>query len=142
VILEQVNTFTYQSCNISYQEEKNLHSKITKFLQILGFLNNTLKPNLVQRSTRLKLYKTLALPALLYGSEIWTIKQFDKNRLRTAEMKYLRRTAEYTLLDHKRNEEILQELHVTPLEDKLCTSDTSGSNMFIEWKTTGSQNNF
>jgi hypothetical protein len=36
-------------------------------------------------------------------------------------MKYLRRTAGYTLLDHKRNKEILEELHVTPLEDKLCT---------------------
>jgi hypothetical protein len=35
-------------------------------------------------------------------------------------MKYLRRTAGYTLLDHKRSEEILEELHVTPLEDKLC----------------------
>jgi hypothetical protein len=42
----------------------------------------------------------------------------DKNRLRTAEMKYLRRTAGHTLLNHKRNEEILEELHVTPLEDK------------------------
>jgi hypothetical protein len=41
-----------------------------------------------------------------------------KNRLRTAEMKYLRRTAGYTLLNHKRNEEMLEELHVTPLEDK------------------------
>jgi hypothetical protein len=36
-------------------------------------------------------------------------------------MKYLRLTARYTLLNHKRNEEILEELHVTPLEDKLCT---------------------
>jgi hypothetical protein len=53
MILEQANTFTYLGCNISYQEEKDIHSKITKCLQILGFLNNTLKPNLVQRSTRL-----------------------------------------------------------------------------------------
>jgi hypothetical protein len=36
-------------------------------------------------------------------------------------MKYLQRTAGYTLLNHKRNEEILEELHVTPLEDKLHT---------------------
>jgi hypothetical protein len=35
-------------------------------------------------------------------------------------MKYLRRTAVYTL-NHKRNEDILEELHVTPWEDKLCT---------------------
>jgi hypothetical protein len=45
----------------------------------------------------------------------------DKNRLRTAEMNFLRRTAGYTLLNHKRNKEILEELHVTPLEGKLCT---------------------
>jgi hypothetical protein len=77
--LEQVNTFTYLGCNISYQEKKDIHSKITKFLQILGLLNNTLKPHLVQRSTRLKLYKTLAHQTLLYGSEIWTIKHCDKN---------------------------------------------------------------
>jgi hypothetical protein len=121
MILEHVNTFTYMGCNITYQEEKDIHPKITKFLQILGLLNNTLKPNLVKRSTTLKLYRTLALPTLLYGSDIWTIKQCDKNRLRTAEMKHLQRTAGYTLLDHKRNEEILEELHVTPLEDKLCT---------------------
>jgi hypothetical protein len=30
-------------------------------------------------------------------------------------------TAGYTLLNHKINEEILEELHVTSLEDKLCT---------------------
>jgi hypothetical protein len=36
-------------------------------------------------------------------------------------MKYLRRTAGYPLLYHKRNEEMLEELHVTPLENKLCT---------------------
>jgi hypothetical protein len=33
MILEQVNTFTYLGCNISYQEDKDIHSKITKFLQ-------------------------------------------------------------------------------------------------------------
>jgi hypothetical protein len=53
-------------------------------------------------------------------------------------MKYLRRTAGYTLLDHKINEEILEELHVTSLEEK----DITGSDTFIEWKTTGSLNNF
>jgi hypothetical protein len=121
MILEQVNTFTYLGCNISYQKEKEIHSKITKFLQILGTLNNTFKPNLVPRSTRLKLYKTLALANLLYGSEFWTFKHYDKSMLLIAEMKYLRRTAGYTLLYHKKDEEILKEIHVTSLEEKLCT---------------------
>jgi hypothetical protein len=38
MILEQVNTFIYLGCNISYQEEKDIHSRITTFLQILGLL--------------------------------------------------------------------------------------------------------
>jgi hypothetical protein len=56
-------------------------------------------------------------------------------------MKYLRRTAGYTLLDHERNEEIL-EVHATPSEEKFVYTDTAGSNTFIEWKTAGSLNNF
>jgi hypothetical protein len=45
----------------------------------------------------------------------------DKNRLRTAEIKYLRLTSGYTLLNHKINEEISEKIHVTRLEDKLRT---------------------
>jgi hypothetical protein len=37
-ILEQVNTLTYLGCNI-YQEEKDIHSKITEGLQILGLVH-------------------------------------------------------------------------------------------------------
>jgi hypothetical protein len=34
-------------------------------------------------------------------------------------MKFLRRTTEHTLLDHKRNEEILQALRSEPVDEKL-----------------------
>jgi hypothetical protein len=34
-------------------------------------------------------------------------------------MKFLRRTAGYTLLDHKKNEDILQELNTTPVLEKI-----------------------
>jgi hypothetical protein len=125
MILEQVNTFTYLGSNISYQGEKNVFQnhkilerhtfQITKLLQISGHINNTLKTNLIQRSRRSKLYKTLALPTHLYGSEIWTLKECDEHWLRTAEFKQLQRTAGCTLIDHKRNKEILEELHVTYL---------------------------
>jgi hypothetical protein len=57
-------------------------------------------------------------------------------------MKYLRRTAGYALLDHKRNEGIFEEFNVTSLEEKSVRTDTIGSNDFVEWKTTGSLNSF
>ncbi|KAJ4439945.1 hypothetical protein ANN_08076 [Periplaneta americana] len=46
-------------------------------------------------------------------------------------MKYLRRTAGYTLLDHKRNEDILQELNMQPLEEKFQNTEIDGLNTFL-----------
>ena len=71
------------------------------------------------KKTRLKLYNTLALPVLLYGSESWTIKGRDARRITAAEMKYMRRTAGYTWTDHKTNRQIAKELKITPILDKL-----------------------
>jgi hypothetical protein len=50
---------------------------------------------------------------------VWEVKQRDKNSLRTAEMKSLRRTTRYTLFDHNGNEEILEVLHITSLQKKV-----------------------
>jgi hypothetical protein len=55
---------------------------------------------------RIKLYNTLALPALLYGSQKWTIKARDPRRITAAEMKSMRKTAEYTWTNYKTNTEI------------------------------------
>jgi hypothetical protein len=35
------------------------------------------------------------------------------------EMQFFRRTARYTLFEHKKNEEILEELKVEPVDEKL-----------------------
>jgi len=51
---------------------------------------------------------------------MWTLKQRDIRGLNTAEMKLMRHTAGYSLLDHRRNEDILEELTVDPLENKLA----------------------
>ena len=60
------------------------------------------------KKTRIKLYNTLSLPVLLYGSETWTIKASDTRRITAAEMKYMRRTSGYTWTDCKTNAKKLQ----------------------------------
>jgi hypothetical protein len=80
-------------------------------------MNNIFKTSLVQRHIRLKLYKILAKPTLVYGSETWTLRRADERRLMSAEMRFIRRTAGYTLLDRKKSEDILQELKVDPIMD-------------------------
>jgi hypothetical protein len=71
------------------------------------------------KKTRIKLYNTLALPVLLYGSETWTVKAKDARRITAAEMKYMRRTAGYIWTDYKTNTQIAKELKITPVLEKL-----------------------
>jgi hypothetical protein len=68
---------------------------------------------------RIKLYNTLALQVLLYGSKTWTIKARDARRIIATEMKYMRRTAGYIWTDYKTNTQIAKELKITPILDKL-----------------------
>ena len=67
--------------------------KLAKFAQKLEILNNTFKPALVQKISRIKVYNAPALTFLLYGSENRTRKKKDEKRLTSIEIKFFRRTA-------------------------------------------------
>ena len=77
------------------------------------------------KKTRIKLYNTLTLPVLLYGSETWTIKARDARRITAAEIKYMRRTAGYIWTDYTTNTQIAKELKITPILDKLLEYKTN-----------------
>jgi hypothetical protein len=104
---------------ISYEGELDTDNKLNNFLKITGILNNVFRPQKTLKKTRIKLYNTLALPVLLYGSKTWSIKASDARRITAAEMKYMRRTAGYTWTDYKTNAQIAKELKITPILDKL-----------------------
>jgi hypothetical protein len=52
----------------------------------------------------LKVYNALALPILIYGSETWTLRKKDKKGPTSLELRFFRKTAGYSLFDHKRKE--------------------------------------
>ncbi|KAJ4445242.1 hypothetical protein ANN_07043 [Periplaneta americana] len=54
-------------------------------------------------------------PVLCYGSEAWTLKKKDESRITANEMKFMRYTAGYTKWDHKRNEDVMEELQLEPV---------------------------
>ena len=95
-IIEQVNSFNYLGNMISYEKELDIDNKLHNYLKITGIINNAFRPQKTLKKTTIKLYNTLALPVLLYGSETWTVKASDARRITAAEMKYMRRTAGYT----------------------------------------------
>jgi len=108
-IIEQVNSFNYLGNVIFYEKELDIDKKVQNYLKITGIINNVFRPKKTLKNKN-KLYNTLALPVLLYGSETWTIQAWDARRISAAEMKYMRRTAGYTWTDYKTNLHIAKEL--------------------------------
>ena len=82
--------FNYLGYMISCEGELDIDNKLNNFLKITVIFNNVFRPQKTLKKTRIKLYNTLALPVLLYGSKTWTIKASDARRITAAEMKYTR----------------------------------------------------
>jgi len=82
---------------------------MAKFLQLISTIKRTIFRK-VRTENILKIYNNLIVPALLYGSENWTLTASQRRRIEAAEMKLLRPLAGYTLHDHKTDDFIRREL--------------------------------
>ena len=58
------------------------------------------------------IYQTVIRPTLLYGCETWPMSVKDERRMATTEMRMVRWAMGVSLLEHRRNEEILEEAKV------------------------------
>jgi hypothetical protein len=63
----------------------------------------------------------------------------DKKRLPSLEMIFFSRKAGYKNVDHKRNEEILEELKVEPVDERLRRNKSNWLQHVTELTTTGCQ---
>lgn len=124
--IEQVNNFNYLGFNISYCDKKDINIKIQKFQKLCGTIRRALRQK-TRQDTQLKFYKTMAVPMLTYGCENWTVNRSDRRKIEAAEMRFLRPLAGYTLLDHKRNEDIRGELQISSILEKI---DSTRKNWF------------
>ena len=85
--IEQVRDFNYLGCNISYCERKEVNNKINKFQRMCSTISRTFKGK-AQLSTQIKFYKVMAVPVLMYGSDIWSLNRSDKRKIEVFEMRF------------------------------------------------------
>lgn len=116
---KQVKNFQYLGCDISYDGKTDIDKNLNKFLRVTGAINGVLLRRKICADTRIKVYNVLALPVLMYGSEVWVLRGDTKIRITAAEVKFLRRTAGYIRMDCKRNEDILKELEAEPILERI-----------------------
>ena len=108
-LLERINSLIYLIYSLSFTRDIDIPTKITKFIQTLGIVKSVMKPSLVQKQMRIKIYKTFALSVLDYGCEAWTISKSGETRITAAESQFMMHTVGFTQWDHKRNE-IMEEI--------------------------------
>ena len=83
-----------------------------------GTVSRTLKRK-TQLLTEIKLYKVMAVPVLMYASENWSLNRSDKRKIESAEMRFLRPMAGYTLWDKKESIDIREQLGSFNINSKL-----------------------
>ena len=82
-----------------------------------------------------KLYKTVVRPAMVYGSECWSLRKQEEQRLHTTEMNMLRwRSQRKTRKFRIKNETVRGIDRVTPIKSVLTQNDYHGMGMWCEGK--------
>jgi hypothetical protein len=75
--------------------------------------------NKTRKDTQLKFHKVMAVPVLLHGCENWALNRVDRRKIETAEMKFLRRVAGYTVRDEVRNTTVREELQIFNIGERI-----------------------
>ncbi|TWW62719.1 hypothetical protein D4764_04G0013660 [Takifugu flavidus] len=67
------------------------------------------------QKAKLSIYRSIFVPTLTYGHELWVMTKRTRSRIQAAEMSFLSRVAGLSLRDRVRSSAIREELGVEPL---------------------------
>jgi hypothetical protein len=106
--IEQVESFRYLGHTMTDDGrcEKEINSRIAQAKDAFGERKELLTKSL-EKSTKVKIVKTLVWSTLLYGSETWTLKKEDIRKLEALEMWLWRRMEKISWTDKVSNVEVL-----------------------------------
>ena len=125
VQLKCVDSFKYLGSTISADGslDKEITSRIQKASQALGRLRvKVLQQKGITLSTKLKIYRAVVLPSLLYGCETWTLYRRHIKQLEQFRNRSLRMIMGIRWQDRVTNQEVLDRAGSTSIESMLLKS--------------------
>ncbi|TWW81643.1 hypothetical protein D4764_01G0014580 [Takifugu flavidus] len=115
-ILPQVEEFKY--LGVLFTSEGRMEREIDRRIGAASAVMRTLHRSVVVKrelSRKLSIYRSIFVPTLAYGHELWVMTERTRSRVQAAEMSFLRRVAGLSLRDRVRSSAIREELGVKPL---------------------------
>ena len=91
---------------------KDVESRVTKAWSKWRELSGVICDKKVPTTLKILIYQTVIRPTLLYGCETWQMSVKDERRMATTDIRMVRWAMGVSLLEHRRNEEILEEAKV------------------------------
>jgi len=74
------------------KNQNSLHEEIKlKLKPLLSFDTDLLSSSLLSKNLKIKIYRTVILPVILYGCETWSLTLREKSRLRVFKNRVLRK---------------------------------------------------
>jgi len=122
VFLKQVENFKYLGSVIHAQggNEKDITARIAAAWKKWKKLSEVLCDRRMPVAVKGKVYRTMVRASMMiYGSETWTLKRREEERLERTEMRMPRWILGLTLRDKKRNDDIRRILGVACITDKV-----------------------
>ncbi|KAK6041872.1 hypothetical protein COOONC_17176 [Cooperia oncophora] len=124
VALEQVSNFKYLGSVVQERKvaaEAEVRSRIGHASKTFAALKWCLwKKSNISLKTKIRMFRTLVLPVLLYGSETWTLLKSDLSHLEVFQMRCLRHMLGIRLRDHVTNNAIREKFEDQPtIEEQL-----------------------
>jgi hypothetical protein len=90
---ERVEEFKYSGTTLTNQN--SIHEEIKSRLKLgnasYHLVQNLLSSRLLPKNTKIRLYRTIILPVVLYGCETWSLTLREEQRLRVFENRVLRK---------------------------------------------------
>jgi len=117
---ERVEEFKYLGTTSTNQNsiQEDIKSRLKSGNGCYHSVQNLLSSSLLSKKLKIKIYRTIILPIVLYGCETWSLTLTEERRLRVFENRVLRR-----IFGPKRDEvtEEWRKLHNEELNDLYCS---------------------
>jgi len=91
--IERVEEFKYLGTTLTNQNsiEEEIKSRLKSGNACYCSMQNLLSSRLLSKNLKIKVYRTIILPVVLYGCETWSLTLTEERRLRLFENRVLRR---------------------------------------------------